>query len=859
MGSGTAANKGVRPMASGLKNYYVKRGLEKEFEVCFLDNRTVGLTQWQATSPLMTYLPSFMVQLTLIITLSRLLMIIFKPLRQPRFVCEILAGVMLGPTFMQNLQQVAIYVNKPEGVLLLETMGSLGVTFYMFLMGLEMDLTPIRKMEKTAYSVAIAGIILPGFAGMILYRLVKIDQEDAPMEGGFFWAIALTVTSFSDLARILSKLKLMSTDLGKTALASAVLTDLVSWILLVATIAMVNGRGNVLRIIPTLIFMLLCWFVIRPLLFRMIKRIGAEREDSLSSSSSSMEGQCSDKHVGFILTGVLFCGFITELCGVHPMFGAFMFGLIIPRGEIRTKIMDKIEEFVVGIMLPPVFLVAGLRTNIVFIAAGYRYWLVATVIIVASLIKIISTLLVCAYLRCSFRDSLALGVLMNTKGVIAIIVLQEGRNVKGFDQPTFTWMVLSIILMTGLVVPVVSFTHKSTRHLKQQHRMNLERSRPESELRVLACLHSSKNLSGLINLLHLSNATRKSPIVVFAVHLIELTGRASAMLILHDKSETNDISSNPIRERAESEQIVRSFESLQNDNRAVTVHPLTAVSPYATMHEDVSNLAIDKHVSVILLPYHKKPNDIGGWEDQNLEYKRVSQNLLANAPCSVGILVDRGLTRHLPLESQHDQIRKIRIAMLFVEGADDREALAYAWRMGANPRVTLTVVRFVPGKDLLESVADDDDADLDVFSAMFEKEKEKLLDDDYINEFRFRTMHNQFITYMEKPVNSGDQIVSTITSAHNDYDLYIVGRGYDRQSPMTSGLADWSEFPELGLIGDTLISVDSLMSASVLVMQQSPPVAALANPRVSQKGNTSGSNKGFSSDHPFVSHRLSNP
>ncbi|KAE8715128.1 Cation proton exchanger [Hibiscus syriacus] len=721
MANGTLANKGHRPTSGPLDKYTVKGGLDNQFNVCFKANRTVGFTEWQATSPLMTFLPSFM------------------------------AGILLGPTFMQAVPWLAIYINPPEGVLLLETMGSLGVTFYMFLVGLDMDLTPIRKMEKTAYSVAIVGTILPGCGGMMLYYLVQIDREDAPMVGGFFWAIALTVTSFPDLTRILSKLKLMSTDLGKTAMASAVLTDLVSWILLVATIALVNGHGNVLRIFPTLIFMLLCWFVIRPLLFRMIKRIGAAREDSLSSSSSSMEGQCSDKHVE----------------------------------GIGTKIMDKIEEFVVGIMMPPVFLVAGLRTNIFFIAAGYHYWLVATVIIVASLIKIIGTLIVCAYLKCSFRDSLALGVLMNTKGVIAIIVLQEGRNVKGFDQPTFTWMMLSILIMTSLVVPIVSCTHKSARHLKQQHRMNLERSKPESELRVLACLHSSKNLSGLINLLHLSNATRKSPIVVFAVYLIELTGRASAMLIFHDKIETNDIPSNPTRERAESEQIVRAFESLQNDNRAVTVHPLTAVSPYATMHEDVSNLVIDKHVAVILLPYHKKPNGIGG--------------------------------------------------------ADDREALAYAWRMGSNPRLTLTVVRFVPGKDLLESVADDDDADLDVFSAMFEKEKEKLLDDDYINEFRFRTMHNESITYMEKPVNSGDQIVSTITSAHNDYDLYIVGRGYGRQSPLTSGLSDWSEFPEIGLIGDTLISVDSLTSASVLVMQQSPPVAA-----VSQKGNTSGSNKGLS-------------
>ncbi|KAK8654595.1 hypothetical protein V6N13_128554 [Hibiscus sabdariffa] len=227
---------------------------------------------------------------------------------------EFNAGVLLGPTLMHGTEWLALYIHPFDKTLLLETMGSLGVTFYMFLAGLEMDLTPIRKMEKTAYSVAIVGIILPGCGGMILYHLVRNDRKDAPKEGGIFWAITLSITSLPDLAQILSKLKLLSTDLGKTAMTSAVLTDLVSWILLAATVAVVNGQGDYLRIVPTLIFVL--------------------------------------------------------------------------------------------------------------------YGLVATVIIVASLIKILSTLLVCTCLKFSFRDSLALGVLMNTKGVIAIIVLHEGRNLK---------------------------------------------------------------------------------------------------------------------------------------------------------------------------------------------------------------------------------------------------------------------------------------------------------------------------------------------------------------------------------------------------------------------------------------------
>lgn len=851
MNSGADDNIGARPINVINGRYNIMGGLEDQFTVYFNDNRTPANDYWQAANPLLKLLPVFMLQLSSIIFLSRLLMAFLKPIRQPRFVSEILAGIVLGPSMLTRIAWITNYLNRFEGILLLETMGNLGVTFYMFLVGLEMDLTPIRRMGKTACSVAIAGIIIPACGGMGLYYLVLKEREETPHQGGFFWAIALTVTSFPDLARILSNLKLLHTDLGKTALTSAVLTDLVSWVLLVTTVSLLNGEANLLGIVLTVIFIVISWIAMRPFLFWIIEQIATQKEESIDGH------QYSDKHVCFILSGVLICGFITELCGVHSMFGAFMFGLMIPSGELGTQIMDKIEESVVGILLPPVFLVAGLRTNIEYISAGFSYRLVVIVVVISSLIKIISTLAVCLYLKCPIRDSFALGVLMNTKGVIAIIVLNEGRNVKGFDQQTFTWMVLSILIMTGTVGPIVSFTHKSARYSKQFYRRNLERSKLEEELRVIACLHSSRNVSGLIDLLHISNATRTSPITVFAVHLVELTGRASAMLIFHDKSTIYDRignNTNPTREKAESEQIVSAFESFQKENHAATVQPLTAVSSYATMHEDVSNFAQDKRVTVILLPFHRKSNGLGGWTDENLQHKLVTQNLLANAPCSIGILVDRGLTRHLPLESRQNRMRKCRVAMLFVQGPDDREALAYAWRMAGNPGVTLTVVRFVPGNDLLEweeSVKrDDDDADSGVFSAMFEKEKEKLLDYDYINEFRFRTMHDKSIAYMEKPVNSGDQIVSSIRSAYNDFDLYIVGRGYGMQSPLTSGLSEWSDSPELGVLGETLASVNFLSSASVLIMQQSAPTVG-----VSKKNKEVLGNRGQSSAEPFVNHR----
>ncbi|XVF73575.1 hypothetical protein PTKIN_Ptkin12aG0213000 [Pterospermum kingtungense] len=841
---------GDRPGNRWIGKYHILGGLDNQFDICFEQNRTSGnTTHWQASNPLLQLLPNFMLQLGIIILLTRVFMFILKPVHQPRFVSEILVGIVLGPSLLSRREWISVHINPFEGTLVLETMGNLGVTFYMFLVGLEMDVTPLQRMGIKAFSVAIAGIIVPGLAGMGLYQILKNHKKNVPSGGGIFWAIALTVTSFSDLARMLSNLKLMYTDLGKTALTSAILTDLASWSLLVIAVSLKTESSRLANVIATVIFVFISLAVIRPIILWTINRTTAGEE-------SSIQGQLSDKFVCFILTSVLLCGFLTELCGVHSMFGAFMLGLMMPSGELGTKMMDKIEAFIVGILLPPVFLIAGLRTNIRYILSGYYLGFVIIVIVVACFIKIITTLLVGLYLKSPFRDSLALGVLMNTKGVMAIIVLNEGRSAQVFNQQAFTWMMVSILIMTASVGPIVGYTHRSMRHLKQHHPRNLERSKPEEELRVLACLHSSRNLSGLISLLHFSNATKSSPITVFAVHLVELTGRASAMLIFHDKNRMNNVignnNPNPTREQAEAEQIISAFQSLQRENDAAIVQLLTAVSSYPTMHEDVSNFALDKRVTVILLPFHKKPNGLGGWTDENMQHKQVCENLLEDAPCSIGILVDRGLTRHLPLESHHDRMRKCRIAMIFVQGPDDREALAYARRMAGHPGVVVTVLRFVPGKELLKLEEralgnadahddnDDDNDDSEVFSTMFEKEKEKLLDDDYINEFRFRTMHDHSFNYIEKPVNSGDQIVLIIRSAYNDFDLYIVGRGYGMQSPLTYGLSEWNDCPELGVVGETLASADFLTSSgSVLVMQQSAPTPA----NVSKKNMSSNSKK----------------
>ncbi|GJN14750.1 hypothetical protein PR202_gb01607 [Eleusine coracana subsp. coracana] len=154
---------------------------------------------------------------------------------------------------------------------------------------------------------------------------------------------------------------------------------------------------------------------------------------------------------------------------------------------------------------------------------------------------------------------------------------------------------------------------------------------------MLACVHTTRNVPSIISLLELSNPTKRSPIFIYALHLVELTGRASNMLAAQHHSAASSGSTT-------SDHMFNAFENYEESVGGVSVQSLTAVSPYATMHEDVSVLAEDKHVSLIVLPFHKQQTVDGGMEPINASLRGFNESILAAAPCSVGILVDRGLS-----------------------------------------------------------------------------------------------------------------------------------------------------------------------------------------------------------------------
>lgn len=393
---------------------------------------------------------------------------------------------------------------------------------------------------------------------------------------------------------------------------------------------------------------------------------------------------------------------------------------------------------------------------------------------------------------------------------------------QGLDVVYMVTMVLSILLMTCLVGPMVVLINKTGKPSSQIRLKTIKATSVNSEFRILTCIHSIQNLSGIIRVLEISNGNEKFPLCVYAVHLVELTERASAILVVHDKLKTNTLTRTKSAEKLHSDHIFGAFQNYKMGNDSSFVHQLTVLSPYTTMHEDIAKLAEDRATTLILIPFHKQPTADGGFQCENLSIKEVNRNLLAKSPCSVGILVDRGLgSSKLGKPVFGGKSQGLRLAMIFLGGPDDHEALSYAWRLTGKQSVTLTVVRFRQQQAQIiqenkDNNENDDSVDADKFTAKTE------LDDDYINEFRFKSMCDPSIIYHEKVVNNSEELEKTIGEQYNNFDLYMVGRGLEVKSPLTRGLIDWGDSPTLGPIGDTLVSCRYTAHASLLVVQQSP-------------------------------------
>lgn len=365
------------------------------------------------------------------------------------------------------------------------------------------------------------------------------------------------------------------------------------------------------------------------------------------------------------------------------------------------------------------------------------------------------------------------------------------------DKQSYSIMVMATIILTGVIAPIVKVLYDPSKRYMSKRRGTIEHAYPNAELRLLACIYNQESTPSFINFLEISNPTMTSPICFYVLHLIKLTGRSSPLLIIHTPNKRKTF-----QYFHDSDHIINAFQFYeQHCNGRTIMNALTAIAPYATMHDEICMLALEKRTAMVIVPFHKQWTSQGIEESTSRSIRSVNLNILLKAPCSVGILVERGHLSSIHFFSKS----VIKICVIFMGGADDREALAYAMRMAGNPIVRLTVVRLLHTTEGSKKYALDCDLNFSI-----------------INKLQVFIGESEHHEYREEAVRDTVDVVSVIRSVEKaNYDLILVGRKHGSDSTMFMELNDWNEYPELGFIGDMLVSKDTNFEASVLVVQQS--------------------------------------
>ena len=388
-------------------------------------------------------------QIAAIVLVSRGIGVITRWFGQPLVVAEIVAGILLGPSLLGWVSPEAMIALFPDSSLpILRMLSQIGLVLFMFLVGLELDPKLLRGRTQSSIAISHASIVVPFGLGAAsaCWLYAPYSSPDVPFVSFLlFLGVSMSVTAFPVLARILSERGQLTSRVGAIAIACAAVDDVTAWCLLAFVVAIARSRGTANAAWTTALavaFILVVLFVARPLLLRLSARVTSR--DRLTPSIVAM-----------ILVVLIASSIATELIGIHALFGAFLFGAVLSTNtELAAALIERLETISVVLFLPLFFAYSGLRTQIGLVTQPQEWLVTVVVILVATVGKFGGSAIAARLTGLRWREASAIGILMNTRGLMELIILNIGFDLGVISQTVFTMLVIMALVTTFATTPV---------------------------------------------------------------------------------------------------------------------------------------------------------------------------------------------------------------------------------------------------------------------------------------------------------------------------------------------------------------------------------------------------------------------
>ncbi len=397
-------------------------------------------------------LTRLLVQLILILLVARACGIIAKKMGQPAVIGEMFAGIFLGPSLLGWLWPEGFNFIFPSASLgTLRMLSQIGVCLFMFVVGMELDVNELKHQAHTVVLVSKVSILFPYLLGVAV-ALFLFPAFGVPgtrfLPFALFIGISLSITAFPVLARILEERGLTKSALGSTALACAATNDVMAWIVLAVVVAIAKASSlafTALSIGLVVLFVAVMLLWLRP---RLEHWLDQASKRGVSQGSGVMAA---------VLMFLFGCALITDVIGIHALFGAFLAGVVMPRhGTFRDVLKERLEHFSTVFLLPLFFVFTGLRTQVNLLNEPSGWLICGALILVATIGKLGGTMVTARITGVNWIDSFALGALMNSRGLVELIALNIGYDLGILSPAIFTMLVIMALFTTSLTGPLLS-------------------------------------------------------------------------------------------------------------------------------------------------------------------------------------------------------------------------------------------------------------------------------------------------------------------------------------------------------------------------------------------------------------------